>query len=278
MREGSWHPGPGTEGWPIYGLERCLNAEQGLATELWEFGSESEVNAALGEGLELSFCQPPTRTYDCLLARYRHLRHAGFAVIWLVVDPDEPTSLRHQAAAEAGLLMIQVCPQKSVDALFEACEQIENLGKNENSPVWDWSGIWSEFANEHGPFHPGDATPAISKEWARLIEAFAWSSLPEDETSSADDPSPAEVRKLTWTELLEAMLQCIEAGDDDAFAEHKADAMGRFRKLGPDVDAALFDQHRKQQTQTLQPRAADLARTDPEPCGFPWKFAAVEPG
>lgn len=251
--EGSWQPGPGTEGWPIYGLERCLQANQGLATELWEFATETDVDAAVREGLELSFCQPPTRTYDCLLARYRHLRHAGFAVIWLVADPDEPTSLRRQAAAEVGLLMIEVSPQRSVDALCAACEQIENSGD------WDWTAIWREFANEHGPFHPGDATPGIKEEYARLIEASAWSSLPGYETSCAGEPSPAEVRKLTWTELLEAMLQCIEDGDDDAFAEHKADAIGRFRKQGPDVDAALFDQHRKQQTQTLQPRAVSAS-------------------
>ena len=254
-----WEPGPGTKGWPIYGLERCLQGLDGFAPELWEFASEREVDAAVRQGLSLSFCQPPARSNECLLARYRHLRQAGAWVIWLVVEPDEPTALRHKAAREAGLLMIRIDPQKSVEELLAACDQIEN------DDCWDWPGVWEEFANEHGPFHPGDATPDISQELANYIEASAWARLPQDETPPPRDPSPAEVRKLTWTELLDAMLQAVVTGDDDEFAERKAEAIGRFRKKGPEVEAALIDLHRKRETGNNQlarqvPASLDMSR------------------
>ena len=268
-----WEPGPGTKGWPIYGLERCLQGLDGLAPELWEFASEREVDAAVRQGLSLSFCQPPARSYECLLARYRHLRQAGAWVIWLVVEPDEPAALRHKAAVEAGLFMVQVRPQKSVDELLAACDQIENESERvhvhgielPNARDRWWLEMLEEFASDHGPFHPGNATPDISQEFARAIEASAWERLPQSEAKAPRDPSQAEVRKLTWTELLDAMLQAVVTGDDDEFEERKAEAIGRFRKKGPEVEAALIDLHRKRETGNNQsarqvPASLDMSR------------------
>lgn len=58
--------------------------------------------------------------------------------------------------------------------------------------------------------------------------------------SNPGDPTPAEARKRTYTELVEATLQAAETSDRDSYAELVAELMVRFRVGASAIQAALM--------------------------------------
>lgn len=112
---------------------------------------------------------------------------------------------------------------------------------------------------------PDSARRRLEEEWQRILDGFDVheQTIGEPPRRASGDPSRAQVQQRSYSELLQAMLATLIAGQDDEHMELRAECIARFRRTDAQIETALFKLHTIQQTgkrNTPPPESLDLGQ------------------
>ena len=219
--------GAGDALWPLWGQDDAINYGKGK----WVFEAEGEKCADWFRAAGVVAVSQPghDQKNEKIQSRYQRLLETGIAGVLYLADNDATGRSKAQRCLEAatavGLQFLVLHASEVWPGLAEGCS-IDDA--------------------------PGSANERL----AAVIAAIPLA-------SSQPDLTAFESRQRSWRELLNAMLKSIVNGDDDESMELRAEAINRFRRTDPQIEAALFKLHAEQQVRkplTSPPESLDLSR------------------